>query len=119
MKANSENSDPRTDLPPPIEAGDLVPPAAIQWVVYLLECVDGSLYAGMTNRLQHRLQQHLAGKASRYTRARLPVKLVYSEVVADRSAALRREAAIKRLSRPQKLALLARMEPESLAARPA
>ncbi len=78
------------------------------WHVYLLRCGDGSLYAGATNDLAARLERHSAGKGARYTRARLPVALVYREPCADRSAALRREAALKRLRRAEKLVLVAR-----------
>ncbi len=79
-----------------------------RWWVYLLRCRDGSLYAGATNDLDRRVRAHGKGRASRYTRSRLPVVLVHSERVADRSAALRREAALKRLPRAEKLALVAR-----------
>ncbi|HWV39858.1 MAG TPA: GIY-YIG nuclease family protein [Vulgatibacter sp.] len=75
------------------------------WCVYLLRCADGSLYAGATNDLAARLARHGAGKGAAYTRARLPVSLAWWEAAADRGAALRREAAIKRLPRPAKLAL--------------
>lgn len=76
------------------------------WCVYLLRCADGSLYTGATNCLVERLARHNAGKGAAYTRSRLPVCLAYSEDAADRSAALRREAAIKRLSRARKLELI-------------
>ena len=76
------------------------------WIVYMLRCRDGSLYTGITNDLQKRLQRHEAGTASAYTRARLPVRLVYREPQRSRAAALRREAALRRLPRAQKLALL-------------
>lgn len=76
------------------------------WYVYLLRCGDGSLYTGCTNDLQRRLRAHQRGKGGRYTRSHLPVELVYSEAVADQSQALRREAAIKRLGRQEKLALI-------------
>ncbi len=76
------------------------------WVVYLLRCGDGSLYAGATNDLARRVARHAAGKGGRYTRSRLPVVLVHEEPVRGRSAALRREAALKRLTRAQKLALV-------------
>lgn len=81
-------------------------PTAEKWFVYLLRCADGSLYTGITNDVQRRLQQHNAGKASRYTRSRLPAALIYEEPQASRSAALKRELAIKGLSRPQKDALV-------------
>ncbi|MBK9517669.1 MAG: GIY-YIG nuclease family protein [Anaeromyxobacter sp.] len=77
------------------------------WRVYLLRCRDGSLYTGATNDLDRRVARHAAGEGARYTRSRLPVVLVHQEQVGDRSAALRREAAIKRLPRAAKLALVA------------
>ena len=73
-----------------------------RWLVYLMRCRDGSLYTGITNDLPKRLKTHAAGKASRYTRSRLPVTLVYTEPQPSQSAALKREAAIKKLTRPQK-----------------
>jgi putative endonuclease len=73
--------------------------------VYLLRCRDGSLYCGWTDDLERRLATHNAGKGARYTRSRKPVRLVWSEELADRSAALKREIAVKRLTRAQKLAL--------------
>jgi len=76
------------------------------WTVYMLRCRDGSLYTGITNDLPRRLVRHRAGTASAYTRARLPVRLVFEERQPDRSAALRREAALRRLSRVEKLALV-------------
>ena len=78
-----------------------------RWVVYLLRCRDRSLYCGITNDMPKRLKAHAAGKASRYTRSRLPVKVVYVEPQAGRSPALKREAAIKRLRRSEKDRLIA------------
>jgi putative endonuclease len=78
----------------------------VNWTVYLLRCRDGSLYAGITTDLARRLARHRAGTASAYTRARRPVRLVYAERQPDRGAALRREAALRRLSRRAKLALV-------------
>jgi putative endonuclease len=78
------------------------------WVVYMLRCVDGTLYTGATNDLPSRVKRHRAGKGAAYTRARLPVKLVFSEEANDRSAALRREYQIKQLERADKLKLLRR-----------
>ena len=72
----------------------------------MLRCRDGTLYTGWTSDLERRLSRHRAGTASRYTASRLPVELVLARRVADRSAALREEARIKRLSRREKLALL-------------
>jgi putative endonuclease len=76
--------------------------------LYMLRCGDGSLYTGIALDLQRRLAQHLAGRASRYTRSRLPVELVWSREVESWSAALREEARIKRLSRARKEALVSR-----------
>ena len=76
------------------------------WTVYILRCGDGSLYTGCTNDLPRRLAAHQRGKGAKYTRSRPPVALVYREAAADKSAALRREAAIKRLPRAKKLALI-------------
>jgi putative endonuclease len=72
----------------------------------MLRCGDGSLYTGSTNDLARRLAAHRAGTASAYTRSRRPIRLAYRETARDRSAALRREAAVKRLTRAEKLALL-------------
>ena len=73
-----------------------------RWLVYLMRCRDGSLYTGITNDLTKRLVAHAAGKASKYTRSRLPVRLAHTEPVRSKSAALKREAAIKKLSRRRK-----------------
>ena len=74
--------------------------------VYMLRCKDGSLYTGWTNDLAHRLAMHSSGRGAKYTRGRGPLELVYSEELPDKEAALRRECAIKKLRREQKLALL-------------
>lgn len=74
--------------------------------VYMLRCKDGSLYTGWTNDLKHRLAMHSSGRGAKYTRGRGPLELVYSEELPDKEAALRRECAIKKLRREQKLALL-------------
>lgn len=76
------------------------------WFVYVLQCGDGSLYTGVTVDLEARTACHNEGKGAAYTRSRLPVQLVWSEPAADRSAALKREIAIKRLSRAAKLKLI-------------
>ena len=75
------------------------------WTVYILQCRDGTLYTGITDNLPRRLAAHDGGKGAKYTRGRGPVVLVHQESCPDRSAALRRERAIKALSRSQKLAL--------------
>ncbi|HKX12951.1 MAG TPA: GIY-YIG nuclease family protein [bacterium] len=77
------------------------------WFVYILRCSDGSLYTGITNCLERRLEKHNRGLASRYTRARLPVSLIYSEPQPDRSLASRREAEIKSWDRDSKMEFLA------------
>lgn len=74
--------------------------------VYILECADGTLYTGWTNCLEKRLAAHNSGRGAKYTRSRRPVRLVYWEEVPDRSVALSREAAIKALSRKEKLLLI-------------
>ncbi len=76
------------------------------WTVYVARCGDGSLYTGITTDPDRRVLQHNAGSGSAYTRSRLPVTLVYSERWDDRAQALRREYAIKRLSRREKEALV-------------
>ena len=74
---------------------------------YLLRCADGTLYCGWTNDIEKRLAAHNSGKASKYTRSRLPAELVWYEVFDTKQEAMSREAQIKRLSRRQKLALVA------------
>jgi putative endonuclease len=76
-------------------------PASV-WSLYILECSDGSLYTGVTNDINRRFLAHQEGKASRYTRTRRPVALVYREECGSRSQALSRECAVKSLSRRQK-----------------
>lgn len=77
------------------------------WSVYILKCADTSLYTGVTTDTQRRVQEHNQGKlGAKYTRARRPVELLYSEECEDRSEACKREAAIKKLSRQQKLSLI-------------
>ena len=80
------------------------------WYVYILRCGDGSLYTGSTTDVARRFREHQNGTGARYTRSHLPVALAYTEAVPDRSSALRREAAIKRLTRTQKLELLGKEE---------
>ena len=84
-----------------------------QWVVYILECKDGTLYTGITDRLQHRLSAHRAGRGAKYTKGRGPLKLRYLEDCNDHSAALKREIAIKQLTREEKWELC-KTAPKSL-----
>lgn len=74
--------------------------------VYILRCRDDTLYTGITPDLEKRLQAHNSGKGAKYTRSRAPVELVYCEEQPDKSAALKREHAIKRLTRTEKLNLI-------------
>lgn len=73
---------------------------------YILRCSDDTLYTGWTNDLSKRLKTHNAGKGARYTRGRLPVKLIYYETFATKKEAMQREAQIKKLSRKQKLSFI-------------
>ncbi|ARD68022.1 hypothetical protein B2M23_17690 [Eubacterium limosum] len=74
--------------------------------VYILKCKDNSLYTGWTTDIEKRLKAHNSGKGAKYTKSRKPVELVYKEEFDNKSDALRREAAIKSLTRKQKLALI-------------
>ena len=76
------------------------------YFVYMLHCADGTLYTGIATDVDRRVAEHNSGKGAKYTRSRLPVEAVYSEPQPDKSAALRREIAIKKLTRQQKLALV-------------
>ena len=76
--------------------------------VYILSCADGTLYTGWTTHLEQRVSTHNRGKGAKYTRSRLPVKLLYWEEYPSKSEALRREAAIKKLTKKQKEALCAK-----------
>lgn len=80
------------------------PPVERTWIVYILECRDRSLYTGITNDVERRLAQHQAG--AKYTAPRRPVRLRYTEDCDTKSAALKREAAIKALPRTGKVALI-------------
>jgi putative endonuclease len=78
----------------------------MSWFVYVLRCADDSLYTGITTDKARRLAEHNKGTAAKYTRVRIPVEMVYSEDSPDRSAATKREMAIKKLSRIKKLQLI-------------
>jgi putative endonuclease len=77
----------------------------VAWTVYLARCRDGTLYTGITTDALRRVAEHNAGAGAAYTRSRLPIVLVYAEAASDRAAALRREHAIKQLTRVEKEAL--------------
>lgn len=77
-----------------------------QWHLYIVECRDGSLYTGITNDLNRRIAAHNEGTGARFTRGRRPVRLIYTEILPDRSAATKRELQIKKLSRAEKLQMI-------------
>lgn len=76
------------------------------WFLYILKCADGTLYTGITNNLERRMKAHSAGRASRFTRVRLPIELLYQEPCAGRTQALVRECAVKAFPRGRKLELV-------------
>tara|TARA_B100001029_G_scaffold113623_1_gene93896 strand:+ start:2059 stop:2298 length:240 start_codon:yes stop_codon:yes gene_type:complete len=78
----------------------------LSWFVYILKCKDNSLYTGITNDLEKRIKVHNLGKGAKYTKARLPVSLLYCETYQTKGDALRRELEIKKLKRIEKLALV-------------
>ena len=80
---------------------------------YMVECSDGSLYTGWTNQLEKRMRSHNQGKGAKYTKSRLPVRLVYYEVFDRKQEAMKREYALKQLTRKDKLRLIADM-PENV-----
>jgi putative endonuclease len=77
-----------------------------KWIIYIVQCRDGSLYTGITTDLKKRLKRHNEGRASKYTRAKKPVKLVYSKTSNSESAARKREIDIKKLSHINKMKLI-------------
>lgn len=79
------------------------------WLVYILECTDGSLYTGITNDLERRMKAHATGKGAKYTKRRGPFAVRYTESLDSKGAALQREAEIKSLNRAAKVALIASM----------
>ena len=82
------------------------------WTVYILECGDGTLYTGITDDLERRLKAHSRGKGAKYTRGRGPLKLRYREECPDKGAALKREYAIKQLSKTEKVTLFSEKQQE-------
>ena len=80
----------------------------MSWYVYMLRCRDNTLYTGYTDDPDRRLAVHNAGKGAKYTRSRLPVSIVYREECPDKSSALKREIALKRLKKAEKEALILR-----------
>ena len=80
--------------------------AEATWYLYILKCGDRTLYTGVTTDVEKRLQMHRKGTGAKYTRSRLPVRLVHREACGDRSDALRKEHAVKSLSRAEKEAYI-------------
>jgi putative endonuclease len=76
------------------------------WVVYILECSDGSFYTGISNNVEARINTHNASKGAKYTKSRLPVTLVFQEITFNKSESLRREIEIKKLTRKKKRELI-------------
>lgn len=76
------------------------------WFAYIVRCSDGTFYTGITKDVSRRCKQHNSGTASRYTRSRSPVRLVYEEACSNQSSALKREIAIKAMTRQEKLAMI-------------
>ena len=78
----------------------------MNWLVYMLECSDNSIYTGITNNLEERLKKHESGNGAKYLRGRLPIKLVYKENFINRSEATKREIYIKKMSKKEKKYLI-------------
>ena len=78
----------------------------MKWIIYILKCKDQSLYTGITNNLDRRIEKHMSGNGSKYLRGRLPLKLVYKEHVLNRSDATKRELEIKKLHKRAKQFLI-------------
>ena len=79
----------------------------VTWYLYILRCGDGTLYTGITTDVEKRLELHRSGKGAKYTRGRAPLELVYREICGSHSDALKRELAVKKLTRTQKEAMIA------------
>ena len=76
------------------------------WYIYILLCADNSLYTGSTNDVEKRFKDHLLGKGAKYTKSHKPVKIIYTEKLASKGEALKREAEIKKLTRNEKETLI-------------
>lgn len=76
------------------------------YFLYIVECSDGSYYTGIAKNVEQRLERHRSGRGAKYTRARLPIALVYTEECADLSSAMKREIAVKKLQRTEKRKLI-------------
>ena len=78
----------------------------MDWLLYMLECSDNSIYTGITNNLEERLKRHQSGNGAKYLRGRLPIKLIYKENFINRSEATKREIYIKKMSKKEKKKLI-------------
>ena len=78
----------------------------MKWIIYILKCKDQSLYTGITNDIDKRIEKHISGNGSKYLRGRLPIKLVYEEIALNRSEATKREVKIKKLNKKEKQFLI-------------
>ena len=78
----------------------------MKWIIYILKCKDQSLYTGITNDIDKRIEKHISGNGSKYLRGRLPIKLVYEEIALNRSEATKREVEIKKLNKKEKQFLI-------------
>jgi putative endonuclease len=78
----------------------------MKWIIYILKCKDQSLYTGITNDIDKRIEKHISGNGSKYLRGRLPIKLVYEEIALNRSEATKRELEIKKLNKKEKQFLI-------------
>lgn len=85
----------------------------MKWTVYIVECADTTLYTGITTDIRRRMAEHQSGRGAKYTKRRGPLLIRYTEQRRTRSAALRREAVIKSMTRSAKLALIAASAPSS------
>ena len=78
----------------------------MKWIIYILKCKDQSLYTGITNDIDKRIEKHISGNGSKYLRGRLPITLVYEETALNRSNATKRELEIKKLNKKEKQFLI-------------
>ena len=78
----------------------------MKWYFYILKCVDGSFYSGITNNLEERLREHNSGEGAKYTKIRLPVEMVYFEEYPNKSSACKREIEVKGWRRTKKESLV-------------
>jgi predicted GIY-YIG superfamily endonuclease len=85
-----------------------------QWYLYILRCGDGTLYTGITNDVEKRLDAHRTGKGAKYTRGRGPLELIYQETCESHSRALKRELEVKKLSRLQKEQMIKNYKQEAV-----